>query len=84
MGSALPNKILVNVGSLLAANGAILLISPGRFEQLRTSSWTPAVFDDTLGHLAKRGRLGRIVGGTALAAGVVMIAVGVSRTRLAS
>lgn len=82
MGSALSNKLLVNIGSLVAANGAILLVSPGRFVQLRTSSWTPAAFDDRLGRLSTRGDVGRAIGAAALAVGVTMIAIGMTRTQV--
>lgn len=82
MGSSLSNKLLVNVGSLVAANGAILLVSPGRFVQLRTTSLAPVAVDETLTCLAKRVDLGRMIGATALAIGVAMIAVGMSRTQL--
>jgi hypothetical protein len=82
MGSSLSNKLLVNVGSLVATNGAILPVSPGRFVQLRKTSLAPDAVDETLSRLMKRADLGRAIGATALALGVAMIAVGMCRTEL--
>jgi hypothetical protein len=82
MGSSLPNKLLVNVGSLVAANGAILLISPRRFRRLRTGSWTPDAVDTILRQLAHPARRGRLIGAGTMALGVSLIAVGLLRTRV--
>ena len=80
MSSDLRNQLLVNVGSILAANGLILLIAPKRFAVLRSTSWTPAAFDRGLDRLAGRRRLARSVGTLAAAAGITMVAYGIVRT----
>ena len=80
MSESFQNQLLVNVGSVLAADGTILLLAARRFARLRTNDWMPRVVDDALGGLADNGSLGRALGLLA-AAGVGMIALGIGRSR---
>lgn len=80
MSANLQNKLLVNIGSVLAANGIILLAAPRRFSALRTSAWTPRTFDRGLARLSDS-RLARAVGAAVASAGIAMVACGIVRTR---
>ncbi len=81
MSESLKNQLLVNVGSMLAANGILLLLAPRRFARLRTNDWMPAPVEDTIGGLADHNTIGRGLGALLAATGVGMIALGISRTR---
>jgi hypothetical protein len=81
MSTNVTNKILVNLGSIVAANGTLLLIAPARFAALRTSSWTPQSFDTGLERLAARRGLARGIGTAAACVGLLMVAYGVTHTR---
>ena len=81
MNESLQNQLLVNVGSILAANGTILLLAPHRFARLRTNAWMPGAVETAIGRLSDDASLGRGLGALAAAAGVGMIAFGLSRTR---
>ena len=80
MSDDLKNKLLVNAGSILAANGFIMLVAPRRFSVLRTSAWTPQAFDRGLARLTGSDRLARVVGLLAAIAGLSMVTGGVMRT----
>ena len=81
MSESLKNQLLVNVGSVLAANGTILLLAPRRFARLRSNEWMPALVEDTIGGLADHNTIGRGLGALLAATGVGMFALGISRTR---
>ncbi len=81
MSESLKNQLLVNVGSMMAANGVLLLLAPRRFARLRTNDWMPGPVEDTIGGLADHNTAGRGLGALLAAAGVGMIVLGVSRTR---
>lgn len=74
------NQLLVNVGSVLAANGLILLATPRRFVVLRTTAWTPQVFDRGLDRFTSRHRLARGAGALAALTGIAMVTYGIVRT----
>lgn len=80
MDSAVGNQIFVNVGSVLAGNGLMLLAVPGRFAVLRTNTWMPHVLNQGLGGLARHRRLARGIGVLATVAGVTMVVYGLMRT----
>jgi len=81
MSTSVSNKVLVNLGSIVAANGILLLIAPARFAALRTSSWTPRLFDTGLERLTARRGWARGLGTTAACVGLMMVAYGVTHTR---
>ena len=74
------NQLLVHVGSVLAANGLILLIAPRRFAVLRSTAWTPGAFDRGLDRLTSRSGLARGAGTLAALAGITMVTYGIMRT----
>lgn len=81
MSTSVSNKVLVNLGSVVATNGILLLIAPARFAALRTSSWTPRSFDTSLERLVSQRGWARGVGMTVACAGLMMVAYGLTRTR---
>ena len=74
------NQFLVNVGSILAANGLILLIAPRRFAVLRTNTLTPEAFDQGLDRLTNRRALARGAGTLAALIGITMVTLGLMQT----
>jgi hypothetical protein len=75
------NRVMVAVGSFLATNGILLLITPGRYATLRKASWTPSVVDAGLDWLAAHQGRSRMAGLIVAAVGMLLVAVGVARTR---
>lgn len=74
------NSIAVGLGLLLAGNGVLLALSPGRFATLRHSGIMPERYNATLDQLAIDDRTGRAAGTTAALAGASLIAFGLKQT----
>lgn len=75
------NKGIVAVGLLLAGNGILLALSPGRFAALRQSGMMPDRYNASLDQLAVASANGRAIGTTAVLTGTALIAFGMKRTR---
>jgi hypothetical protein len=75
------NKLMVAVGSILAANGVLLAVTPRRFATLRKSSWTPKRFDTSLDQLASSGRASGLTGAGLTLIGLLLLIAGIMRTR---
>lgn len=78
------NSLAVGLGLLLAGNGVLLALSPGRFATLRQSGIMPERYNATLDHLAIDESTGRAAGTTAALAGAALIAFGLTQTRPAA
>jgi hypothetical protein len=74
------NRALLLAGSVCAANGALLLLAPGRFVALRRTSWLPAAYGEALRWLARHRGASRGIGLAAAAGGLALLAAGVLRT----
>ncbi len=75
------NSVAVELGLLLAGNGILLALSPGRFATLRRNSMLPERYNTTLDRLAVDDSTGRAAGTTAAMAGVALIAFGLKQTQ---
>ncbi len=79
------NKLLVLAGSFLVSNGALLLLTPGRYAVLRKLGWMPEQYNATIiERLGTHRTQGRVVGLVVLALGLALVATGLSRTEPAS
>jgi hypothetical protein len=80
MRTAFTNQLLVNLGTVVAGNGLILLAVPRRFAAVRTMSWMPQTFNRGLTRLARRRLLARGAGALLTLAGASMMVYGLGRT----
>lgn len=80
MSRELGNQLLVNVGSILAANGLILTVAPRRFAVLRSTSLTPAAVENGLAAFRAQPSLARTAGLVAAVVGLAMVTCGIVRT----
>lgn len=75
------NKLFVAIGLLLAGNGLLLSATPARFASLRTMGWLPDQYNTTLKRVTSNDRSARAMGAAAAILGVVLVTLGVRRTK---
>jgi hypothetical protein len=75
------NRLLLTLGILLASDGTLLALTPGRFVALRRSPWLPDQVNSTLDRLASRAGTGRATGAAAAAAGLALVLAALRRTK---
>lgn len=78
------NQVIVLAGSVLAVNGALLLVSPGRFAALRRAAWLPRRANDALDRLGQARTAGRGIGAAATAGGLALLVAGMRRVEPAA
>jgi hypothetical protein len=80
MRTSLTNQLLVNMGTVVAGNGLMLLAVPRRFAAVRTMSWMPQAVNRGLVCLARRRLLARGAGALLTLVGASMMVYGLRRT----
>lgn len=73
------NQAIVSAGIVLAANSALLLVSPGRFAAMRRASWMPGRVNSMVTWLGEHDGRARALAIAGAVSGVGLIAYGLSK-----